>query len=106
MTAAELLTDVDAQLKELTTLVGDLVDMAREDERTGAEPEPVPFNDIVERAVERAHRRAQSLHFDVSLQPGEVRAQPASVGTSRHERPGQCCQMEPARRPCRGDPGG
>jgi two-component system sensor histidine kinase MprB len=73
----ELLTDVDAQLKELTTLVGDLVDMAREDERPGAEPEPVPFNEIVERAVERAHRRAQSLHFDVSLQPGEVRAQPA-----------------------------
>jgi len=73
----ELLADVDAQLKELTTLVGDLVDMAREDERPGAEPEPVPFNEIVERAVERAHRRAQSLHFDVSLQPGEVRAQPA-----------------------------
>jgi two-component system sensor histidine kinase MprB len=73
----ELLTDVDAQLKELTTLVGDLVDMAREDERPDVEPEPVPFNEIVERAVERAHRRAQSLHFDVSLQPGEVRAQPA-----------------------------
>jgi two-component system sensor histidine kinase MprB len=73
----ELLADVNAQLKELTTLVGDLVDMAREDERTGAEPEPVPFNQIVERAVDRAHRRAQSLHFDVSLQPGEVRAQPA-----------------------------
>jgi two-component system sensor histidine kinase MprB len=73
----ELLVDVDAQLKELTTLVGDLVDMAREDERPTAEPEPVPFNQIVERAVERAHRRAQSLHFDVSLQPGEVRAQPA-----------------------------
>lgn len=73
----ELLADVDAQLKELTTLVGDLVDMAREDERPTAEPEPVPFNQIVERAVDRAHRRAQSLHFDVSLQPGEVRAQPA-----------------------------
>jgi two-component system sensor histidine kinase MprB len=73
----ELLADVDAQLKELTTLVGDLVDMAREDERPDVEPEPVPFNEIVERAVERAHRRAQSLHFDVSLQPGDVRAQPA-----------------------------
>ena len=73
----ELLADVDAQLKELTALVGDLVDMAREDERPDAEPEPVRFNEIVERAVERAHRRAQSLHFDVSLQPGEVRAQPA-----------------------------
>jgi len=74
---AELLADVDAQLKELTTLVGDLVDMARQDERPDAEPEAVPFNEIVERAVERAHRRAQSVHFDVSLQSGEVRAQPA-----------------------------
>ena len=27
--------------------------------------------------MERAHRRAMSLHFDVSLQPGQVWAQPA-----------------------------
>ena len=42
---------MDAQLKELTALVGDLVDMAREDERPDVEPEPVPFNEIVERAA-------------------------------------------------------
>jgi two-component system sensor histidine kinase MprB len=73
----ELLADVDAQLKELTTLVGDLVDLARDDERTETEPVPVAFNEIVERAVERAQRRALSVHFDVSLQPGQVCAQPA-----------------------------
>jgi two-component system sensor histidine kinase MprB len=72
-----LLADVDSQLKELTTLVGDLVDLARDDERPEAEPEAVPFADVVQRAVERAQRRALSLHFDVSLQPGQVRAQPA-----------------------------
>ena len=72
-----LLADVDSQLKELTTLVGDLVDLAREDERPEAEPEAVPFADLVQRAVDRAQRRALSLHFDVSLQPGPVRAQPA-----------------------------
>jgi len=71
-----LLEDVDAQLKELTTLVGDLVDLAREDERQ-AEPEPVNFDELVERAVERAHRRATTLHFDVALAPGLVQAQPA-----------------------------
>ena len=39
----ELLADVDAQLKELSTLVGDLVDLARDDERPQPEPVPVPF---------------------------------------------------------------
>ncbi|MGP8206031.1 MAG: ATP-binding protein [Acidimicrobiales bacterium] len=72
-----LLSDVDSQLKELTTLVGDLVDLARDDERLEAEPEAVPFAELVQRAVDRAQRRGLSLHFDVSLQPGQVRAQPA-----------------------------
>jgi two-component system sensor histidine kinase MprB len=72
-----LLADVDSQLKELTTLVGDLVDLAHDDERPEAEPIAVPFADLVQRAVDRAQRRALSLHFDVSLQPGHVRAQPA-----------------------------
>ena len=45
-----LLSDVDAQLQELTTLVGDLVDLARDDERPPADPESVPFDELVERA--------------------------------------------------------
>ena len=73
----ELLSDVDGQLQELTTLVGDLVDLARDDERQQTEPELVEFDELVEHAVERAHRRATSLDFDVSLQPGQVLAQPA-----------------------------
>ena len=71
-----LLSDVKGQLGELTTMVGDLVDLSREEEQQ-AEPETVPFDQIVEHAVERARRRAMSLRFDVSLQPGPVRAQPA-----------------------------
>jgi two-component system sensor histidine kinase MprB len=72
----ELLADVKAQLEELTTLVGDLVELAREDEQ---DPDPVEirFDQIVERAVERARRRAVSVEFDVSTEPGMVRAQPA-----------------------------
>ncbi|MGH9105388.1 MAG: HAMP domain-containing sensor histidine kinase [Acidimicrobiales bacterium] len=75
----ELLADVEAQLQELTTLVGDLVDLAAEDERPDVEPELVAFDGILERAVERAQRRAMSVHFDVSLQPGQVRAHPAML---------------------------
>jgi two-component system, OmpR family, sensor histidine kinase MprB len=73
----ELLADVDAQLQELSTLVGDLVDLARDDEKQQAEPILVDFDELVEHAVERAHRRATSLDFDVSLEPGQVYAQPA-----------------------------
>jgi two-component system, OmpR family, sensor histidine kinase MprB len=72
----ELLADVDAQLQELATMVGDLVDLARDEERREVEPELVAFDQLVGHAVERAKRRAMSLHFTVSLQPGYVRAQP------------------------------
>jgi two-component system sensor histidine kinase MprB len=73
---AELMADVHAQLQELTTLVGDVVELAREDE-VQSEPIEVRFDGIVERAVERARRRAASVTFDVQLTRGAVRAQPA-----------------------------
>jgi two-component system sensor histidine kinase MprB len=72
---ANLLDDVHAQLEEMTTLVGDLVELAREDEGQ-AEPMEVRLDTIVERAVERARRRAPGVTFDVQLTRGSVRAQP------------------------------
>jgi two-component system sensor histidine kinase MprB len=72
---AELLKDVHSQLQEMTTLVGDVVELAREDEAQ-AEPIEVRLDSIVERAVERARRRAPAMTFDVELTPGSVRAQP------------------------------
>jgi two-component system sensor histidine kinase MprB len=72
----ELLGDVRAQLEELTTLVGDLVDMARDDEQL-SEPIEIRLDQIVQRAVERARRRATSLTYDVHLEAGDVRGQPA-----------------------------
>ncbi len=74
----ELMGDVTAQLEELTTLIGDLVEMARQDEQQ-PEPTEVRLDHLVEHAVERAQRRAPALRFDVSLTPGSVRAQPPLV---------------------------
>lgn len=73
---AELMSDVNAQLQELTTLVGDVVELAREDE---VQPDPIEvrFDELVARAVERARRRAPAVAFDVHLTAGSVRAQPA-----------------------------
>jgi two-component system sensor histidine kinase MprB len=71
-----LLEDVQAQLEELTTLVGDLVELAREDE-LDVEPQEVHLDVVVERAIDRARRRAPSVTFDAHLEPGLVRGQPA-----------------------------
>ncbi len=73
---AELVSDVEAQLGELTNLIGDLVDLARHEEKQ-AEPIEVRLDSIVAGAVERARRRAPGLTFDVHLTPGSVKAAPA-----------------------------
>ncbi|HSJ20715.1 MAG TPA: HAMP domain-containing sensor histidine kinase [Nocardioidaceae bacterium] len=61
---AELLTDVRFQIEELTTLIGDLVELAR-DEPLPVTVEPVDLAEIVDRAVDRVRRRASGLEFDV-----------------------------------------
>ena len=72
---AELMADVQAQLQELTTLVGDVVELAREEEQN-SEPIEVRLDSIVERAIDRARRRTPNVEFDVHLTAGSVRAQP------------------------------
>ena len=49
--------DVNAQLAEFTTLIGDLVALARDDE-VAAAPEPIDLRDVINAALERARRRA------------------------------------------------
>jgi two-component system sensor histidine kinase MprB len=65
---AEILTDVQAQVAELSTLVGDLVELAREDAPQVVH-EPVDLPDVVSRALQRARRRAGDVEFDALLQP-------------------------------------
>jgi two-component system sensor histidine kinase MprB len=65
---AELYSDVRGQLDELTTLIGDLVELARQDAPQVVH-EPVELVEVVERALDRARRRASGVRFDVTLQP-------------------------------------
>jgi two-component system sensor histidine kinase MprB len=65
---AEILDDVQAQVAELSTLVGDLVELAREDAPQVVH-EPVELADVVLRALERARRRAGDVEFDPELLP-------------------------------------
>ncbi|WP_239028675.1 sensor histidine kinase [Pseudonocardia acidicola] len=65
---AEILDDVRAQVAELSQLVGDLVELAREDPPMVLH-EPVELTDVVERALERARRRAGDVEFVAMLTP-------------------------------------
>lgn len=60
--------DITAQLDELSTLIGDLVDLARED---GSEvnPEAVDLEQVVQTAVTRVRRRGATLDFRIQTAP-------------------------------------
>ncbi len=75
---AELLDDVRFQIEELTTLIGDLTELAR-DEPIQLALEEVDLADVTERAVERVRRRASSLHFDTHVEPWTVTGEPAAL---------------------------
>ncbi|MGV9819486.1 ATP-binding protein [Nocardia xishanensis] len=65
---AELRADVMAQIEELSTLVGDLVDLAREDAPETVY-ERIDLGEVTERALERARRRRGSIEFVAELRP-------------------------------------
>jgi two-component system sensor histidine kinase MprB len=73
-----LLADVKAQLVELTTLVNDLVELAREHE-AGRRPAPVRFDLVVRHAVERVQRRGPETAFEVRVEPWIVRGYEAEL---------------------------
>ena len=63
---AGLRADVIAQIEELSTLVGDLVDLTR-DEAGGVIHEPVDMSEVVDRCLERVRRRRNDIEFDVNI---------------------------------------
>ena len=74
----ELLDDVRAQIEEMSTLVGDLVELAR-DEPLRAVVEEVDLAEVVDQAVARARRRGTGLSFDVDTEPWWVTGESASL---------------------------
>ncbi|GAA3678485.1 HAMP domain-containing sensor histidine kinase [Nocardioides ginsengisoli] len=74
----ELLDDVRAQIEELTTLIGDLTELAR-DEPIPVQVEPVDLADVVDHAVQRVRRRAPSITFEVFTRPWWVIGEDAEL---------------------------
>lgn len=75
---AEILGDVAAQLGEFTSLVGDLVQLSRDDVVLPS-PEPLDLAAVTDSAITRARRRGNGLNFDVSLEPFYVVGEPDTL---------------------------
>lgn len=76
---AELRSDVIGQIEELSTLVGDLVDLTRE-EAGNAVHETVELSEVIERSLERVRRRRNDIEFTVSVTPWQVFGDAAGLG--------------------------
>jgi two-component system sensor histidine kinase MprB len=74
-----LRADLVAQLEELSALVGDLVELARDEEPEAPAVEDVRLDRLVARAVERARRHAPRVAFETSLEPALVQGVPARL---------------------------
>jgi two-component system sensor histidine kinase MprB len=67
----QLLDDVRAQMDELTTLIGDLTELARDTPQV-RNAELIEMSNVVEDAVIKVRRRAPGLEWDVQLTPFPV----------------------------------
>lgn len=73
-----LLADLETQAGELTTLVGELVDLARTD-RSVEEAGRLELTEVVRAAVDRVRPRAPQLTFRTELSPAQVLGRPRSL---------------------------
>lgn len=64
----ELLEDTRAGIEDLTNLVGQLIDLAREDERAH-DPAPLRLDQLVLDELDRAQRRYGQVRFAADVQP-------------------------------------
>lgn len=75
----ELEHDVKTQMTEMTTLVGDLVDLARED-ATEKDFEPIELHKVMESSLKRVRLRRQDVDFRVNLIPWELPGDQFALG--------------------------
>jgi two-component system sensor histidine kinase MprB len=73
-----LLTDVVEQLSEMTTLIAELIELARGEQHT-AEPEEVRLDLVAADAVERTRRNRPAVTFTTDLQESVVQGIPATI---------------------------
>jgi two-component system sensor histidine kinase MprB len=73
-----LLSDVVEQLGEMTTLIAELIELARAEQQT-AEPEAVRLDLVAAEAIERARRNHPEITFTAGLEESVVDGVPSTI---------------------------
>jgi two-component system sensor histidine kinase MprB len=76
---AGLQRSILAELDELTQIVADVVELARGSAPSDAR-EAIELDTVVREAVDRAHRRAPGLRFELELDPTVIHGAPDRIG--------------------------
>ncbi|GAB3200582.1 HAMP domain-containing sensor histidine kinase [Nocardioides hungaricus] len=74
----ELLADVRAQIEEMTTLIGDLMELSRDEPLTHV-VEEIDLADLVDRTLSRVRRRAPGVTFEADLAPWYLIGEQAGI---------------------------
>jgi two-component system sensor histidine kinase MprB len=91
-----LVEDLTTELAEMTDLVSDVVELAREPGRLdGPALQDVRLDELTADAVERARRRARGLSFREDLSPSVVRADPQRLGRAISNLLDNACKWSP-----------
>ncbi|MFG2001506.1 ATP-binding protein [Spirillospora sp. NPDC048911] len=77
-TRHRMLVSVKAQMQELSSLVGDLLELARPEQEDPVQEE-VALHEVVGRAVERARLRGPGLRIEAEAKPWYVHGDPGSL---------------------------
>ncbi len=97
-----LLSDVVEQLGEMTTLISELIELARAEQHTAA-PEDVRLDVLVADVVERARRNRPEVSYSVTLEPTTVQGVPATIeravgnlldNAAKWSQPGESVEVE------------
>ena len=96
-----LLSDVVEQLGEMTTLISELIELAREEQSPEAQ-EDVRLDLIAADAVERTRRNRPGIDFKTDLNESARAGRPEDDRASSRQPARQRSQMEPGRRGSRG----
>jgi two-component system sensor histidine kinase MprB len=75
---SRLLSDVVEQLEEMTTLISELIELARAEQHV-AEPEDVRLDLLVVEAAERVQRNHPGVQFALELEEAVVRGMPTTI---------------------------
>lgn len=77
---ADLERDVLAQMEEMSILIGDLVDLARDEAHQGVEPEDFRLDEVLEEAVDRVRRRRPDVTFLFQADPWIIHGDRFAMG--------------------------